>query len=368
MDNVILEQLSKYFKEMIQEIMLNEREKYLKEHSETRGNGYYTRTPKTMLGDMELDIPRTRDGNFKPSILPERKRVTFMLDDVVRALFCAGLSARKTGDVIKNLVGSSISASFVSANLEIPEDVIDKFRNRTFTQEYPVIYIDATYVSLMRDNVAKEAVYAVLGLTKDGRRDLLAYCLPGGDEKSSVWKEIFVNLKDRGLKGVNMIISDDLPGLTEVINEIFPEAEHQLCWFHLKKNIKNKVRRTHFDEILKELEYIFESETEEEAKDRLIAFINKWSKLYRYFNNIRDKINNYTYFFKFHPKVRSYFRTTNWLERCFKELKDNIRVRGYFHSEESANKFLYIFFNDKSLKYQQKKLRYSDILEEAFNG
>ncbi|MCB4205610.1 IS256 family transposase [Deferribacterales bacterium Es71-Z0220] len=368
MDNIILEQLSKYFKEMIQEIMVSERENYLKEHSETRANGYYTRTPKTILGDMELEIPRTRDGNFKPSIIPERKRVTFMLDDVVRALFSAGLSSRKTGDVIRNLVGSSVSASFVSSSLEIPEEVINKFINRNFTEEYPVIYIDATYVPLMRGSVDKEAVYGVLGVTKNGRRDILSYCLPGGDEKSSVWKEIFVNLSNRGLKGVKMVISDDLPGLTEVINEVFPDVEHQLCWFHLKKNIKNKVRKTHFDEILKELEYVFESKTEDEAKSRLLAFINKWSKLYRYFNNLRNKINNYSYFFKFHPKVRSYFSTTNWLERCFKELKDNIRVRGYFHSEESANKFLYLFFSDKSLKYQQRKLRYSHILEEAFNG
>ena len=73
-------------------------------------------------------------------------------------------------------------------------------------------------------------------------------------------------------------------------------------------------------------------------KDRFLEFINKWSKLYRYFNNSRGKINNYCYFFKFHPKIRSYFSTTNWLERCFKDLKNNIRVRGYFHSEDSANK------------------------------
>ena len=137
MNNVIIEQLSKYFKEMIEEIMLKEREAYLKEHVETRGNGYYTRTPKTIFGDTELEIPRTRDGNFKPSIIPERKRVTFILDDVVRALFFAGLSARKTGDVIKNLVGSSVSASFISANLEISEGIIDKFINRTFTKGVP---------------------------------------------------------------------------------------------------------------------------------------------------------------------------------------------------------------------------------------
>jgi len=90
-----------------------------------------------------------------------------------------------------------------------------------------------------------------------------------------------------------------------------------------------------------------------------------WSKLYRYFNNLRGKIDKYTYFFKYSRKLRSYFSTTNWIERCFKE-KDNIRIRWYFYSKESENKFLYIFFRDKNLKYQ-KKLRYLNIFEEAFN-
>jgi transposase-like protein len=130
-----------------------------------------------------------------------------------------------------------------------------------------------------------------------------------------------------------------------------------------ERPVKNKVRKQHFEQILRELEYIFESETK---KDRLSVFIEKWNKLYRYFNNLRGKIDNYTYFFKYSRKLRSYFSTTNWIERCFKEIKDNIRIRWYFHSEESANKFLYIFFRDKNLKYQ-RKLRYLNIFEEAFN-
>ena len=95
-------------------------------------------------------------------------------------------------------------------------------------------------------------------------------------------------------------------------------------------------------------------------------FIEKWKTFYRFFTNLEKKINNYTYFLKFHKDIRSYFRTTNWIERCFKELKDYIRVRGYFHSESSADKFLYCFFTDKAEKYRSRKLRYSELIQEAF--
>jgi putative transposase len=305
MNKIILDQFLERFKEFLEEIMVNEREDYLKEHRDTRGNGFYKRNPKTMFGEMELDIPRTRDGNFKPSILPERKRVTFMLDEIVRALFYAGLSSRKTGEVVKNLFGSSVSSSFISSNLNILEEVIERFKNRELIEEYPVLIIDATYVPIRRDSVEKEAVYAVIGLRKDGKREILSYFIPGGNEKASVWKDMFVKLKKQGLKEVKMIISDDLSGLEEAIQEVFPEVEHQLCWFHLKSNIKKRVRKKHFEEIMKDLEYVLTSPDEETGRKRLEEFIAKWSKLYRFLKYLRKKVNNYCYFLKFPFQLRS---------------------------------------------------------------
>ncbi len=276
-------------------------------------------------------MPRTRDGKFKSSLFLERKRAVFMLDEVVRALFLAGVSSRKVGKVIETLVGSSLSHSYIASVLEISEEVISEFRNRKLTDDYPVLYIDATYIALKRDNVEKEAVYAVLGLKKDGSRDILAYHFPGGNEKSSIWKEIFNDLKNRGLKSPKMIISDDLSGLEEAIEDVFPSAKHQLCWFHLKKNIKNRVRKRHWDAILRELNDIMNADSIEEGKRKMKDFIEKWRTFYRFFANLEKKINNYTCFLKFHKDIRSYFRTTNWIERCFRQLKDYIRVRGYFH-------------------------------------
>ena len=366
MYDLIFTQLKEEFKSMIERIMKEERDRYLQENELTRANGYYTRSPKTILGQIDLSIPRTRDGKFKSEVLPERKRVMFMLDDIIRAMFVSGVSSRKAGKVLENLIGCSISSQFASYASDIPERVIKEFKNKKLDDEYPVLYIDATYVPLKRDSVAKEAVYAVLGLKKDGRRNILAYFLPGGSENTHMWKEIFESLKSRGLKDVKMIISDDLKGLSKAIEESFPQARHQLCWFHLKKNIKSKVRKRHWDEILRELNQIMEAKTQENAEYLMNKFIDEWSRLYKSLSSLKNKIKNYTHFSNLNEKIRVYFSTTNWMERCFKELKDYLRIRGYLHSEESAEKFLYLFFKDKDEKYSSRKLRYFELLMEAF--
>ena len=365
MNKLIIEQLAKEFKRMIEEVMVKERERDLKENRETRANGYYLRSPKTILGQMELEIPRTRDSGFKPSILPERKRVTFLLDDIIRAMFIAGVSARKTGKVLEELLQTSISASFISSAVDIADEVIEKFKTRKLDY-YPVVYIDATYIPLKRNSLDKEALYVVLGLRVDGRRGILRYYLPGGEEKASVWKDVFNDLRKRGLKQPELIISDDLAGIESAIKEVFPAAEHGLCWFHLKRNLKNRVRKRHWDEILKELNQIMDCKDEKEGKEKMRLFVEKWRRIYRSISNLKNKIDNYTHFLKFPNKIRSYFSTTNWMERLSKELKDYTRIRGYFQSEKSADKFLYLFFSQKNEKYLSRRLRYSDILMEVF--
>jgi len=366
MSDLIVTQLAEEFKKMLNEIMVRERKRYLEENKDTRANGFYQRRPKTILGELDLDIPRTRDNGFKPSILPERKRVTFLLDDVIKAMFIAGLSARKTGEVLKELIGSSVSASFISSSADIADSLIEEFKNRTLSNYYPVLYIDATYVPLKRDELDKEAVYVVLGLREDGKREILGYYLPGGDEKASVWKDIFDDLIRRGLKQPKLVISDDLTGLDNVIKETFPVTSHQLCWFHLKRNLKNRVRKRHWNEILSELDEIISSKDEDEGKRKMEIFIEKWSRIYRSLSNLRNKVQNYTHFLRYPDKIRSYLRSTNWMERLFKELKDYIRIRGYFQSEESADKFLYLFFSKKHEKFLSRRLIYSEVIEEVF--
>ena len=178
-NDIIISQLREMFKGMIEEVLREERREYLKEHPETRGNGYYVRRPKTIIGEMEIRVPRSRDSGYKPEILPERKRVMFMLDEIIRAMFISGISTRKTVKVVSNLMGASVSAQFVSQAIEIGEKEMEKWKRRFLELKYPVLYIDATYIPLKRESVEKEAVYVIMGLREDGKREILGYFIPG---------------------------------------------------------------------------------------------------------------------------------------------------------------------------------------------
>lgn len=160
-------------------------------------------------------------------------------------MFIAGVSSRKTGEAIKNLIGIPVSHSYISYSSvsDISEEVINEFKHRKLKEEYPILYIDATYVPLKRDSVDKEAVYAVLGLRYDGKREILSYFLPGGEERASIWKDIFNELKDRGLRGVKIVISDDLTGLSDAIREVFPEADHKLNPVSFKEKYKKQSKK-----------------------------------------------------------------------------------------------------------------------------
>jgi putative transposase len=146
-----------------------------------------------------------------------------------------------------------------------------------------------------------------MGLKIDGTRSILGYYLPGGEERATNWMEVFTDLRGRGLKTVKITISDDLKGLERAIEEVYPVARHQLCWFHLKKNIKNRVRKSHWNEILKELNDIMEQDNQEEAERMMKEFINKWVRIYRSFYTLKSKIRNYLHFFLIFRKDKKLF-------------------------------------------------------------
>ena len=229
--------------------------------SNIKANGYYKRNLNTIIGEIEnLKVPRTRDGKFHSVLIPYKRKNTFKLDQIVRALFTSGISTRKIGDILKELYGISLSYATISNMANIAIEDIEKWKNRKLHSEYAVLFLDATYFPIKRDTVEKEAIYIVSGILPDGHREILGYWIPSGREKASIWSDILLELKEkRGIGKVYFIVSDDLTGIDDVISDIFPDAIHQLCINHIMRNIEKYVRVKDRQEIINDFKEIYKS-------------------------------------------------------------------------------------------------------------
>lgn len=279
-DKDILGFFKAIIKEVLEEALVIERSEYLKEKVNTKGNGYYRRNLKTILGEIEdLSVPRTRDGEFRSELLPYRDRSTSCLDELIQAMILSGLSTRKIGEVLTRLYGYKLSPTTVSKISEVSVEKIESWRKRQISERYAVLFIDSFFFPLKRDSVEKEAIYLVLGLKPDGYREVLGYWLPGGAESSKNWDEIFKELKERGLREVDFIVADELSGLEEVIASNFPGAIYQRCVVHILRNIAQKVRVNDRNMILEDFKKVYKSLTKEEAYDNWNDFRIRWGKV-----------------------------------------------------------------------------------------
>ena len=191
-------------KRALEEMMIEERKEYLERNPGTKGNGYYTRELICgLLGIEDLRVLRTRDGNFRSVFLPYKKKYTEDMEEVIKALFIAGVSQRKFAQVLELLYGMKLSASTISRMAKVGYEEVEKWKNRPLEERYAVIFLDATYFLLRRTKISKEPIYVALGVKEDGRREILGWWLGGSDEESAgIWDEILQELKERGVKQV----------------------------------------------------------------------------------------------------------------------------------------------------------------------
>jgi len=163
-------------KETLEEMIKEERRAYLDENTQTKANGYYTRDLNTPIGAIkDLRVARTRDGGFSSKLLPYRKSYMPGFDQLIWALFYAGISTRKIGEVLEALYGMSISHTMASRLTEVAKEEIQQWKERRLERRYPVIFVDGTYFPMRRGFVSKEVIYVILGIREDGRREILAY-------------------------------------------------------------------------------------------------------------------------------------------------------------------------------------------------
>lgn len=238
------DKLKKSFGKIIQEMLESEMTQHLghdkyehtSENKDNYRNGSSKKKVKSNLGQLDLSIPRDRNGEFEPMIVPKNSRDISNIEQQIINLYGMGNSTREISNFIEELYGFSVSAELVSNITDkiIPE--LDEWKNRRLEDVYPFVYIDAIHFNVKENGVVgKKAAYIAMGISKAGIKEVLGIYI-GENETSKFWMTVFNNLKNRGIKDILVLSSDGLSGIKEAIATAFPNTEHQTCIVHLTRN------------------------------------------------------------------------------------------------------------------------------------
>lgn len=335
--------LNEIFKMTLEGLMYLEREVLVSQDSKNKSNGY---RPKKSIGfgtGFKLSVPRDRLGVFQPYMLELLKEDESRIKDACFELYSKGLTTKDVSSIIEKLYGKSYSESSISNITKGFYKQMQQLRERALEENWIAIYIDAIFVKVKRDTVQSEAFYVLLGVKEDLTRDVLGvYNYP--TESSTNWIEIAKDIEKRGVKQVNLFISDGLSGIEDALKQVFPKTPLQTCIVHYQRNLMRNIRPSNKEEFGRDLKEIFNpnlnDDTVEKARNRLTEVAIKWEKLYP---KISEKMSfdaqNKTILFeymKYDYRVRPMIYTTNWIERLNKSFRKTLKVRGSLPSVESA--------------------------------
>ncbi|WBY90490.1 IS256 family transposase [Enterococcus faecium] len=316
-------------------------------------NGNYSRTFKTEYGELNLTIPRDRNGEFSQQTLPAYKRTNDTLETTIIHLFEKGVTMSEIADLIEKMYGHHYTPQTISNMSKLVSEDVLAFKERTLESSYSVIFMDATHIPVKRQTVSKEAVYITIGIRLDGTKEVLGFTI-APTESAYIWKEVLQDLKNRGLKEVLLVVTDGLSGIEESIHSVYPNAQFQQCCVHVSRNIAHKVRVRDRKEICEDFKLVYQANSKEEALDHIDFMTRKWKKQYPRVVNLLLNPALLT-FYNFPHTIRRTIYSTNLIEGFNKQLKRYTRRKEQFPNEESLERFLVSQFNHKICQIKRDK-------------
>ncbi len=235
-------------------------------------NGSYSRTLHTEYGDLQIHIPRDRNGEFHQQTIAPYKRSNDTLESFVMHMYQKGVTTSEIADLLERMYGHHYTRQTISNMTKTMETQVRAFKERQLAKRYVCIYLDATFIAVKRDTVSKEAVYLVIGIQEDGSREVLAYTI-APTESAFVWQEVLEDLRERGVEEVLLFISDGLKGIKDAIQQIYPTSRYQACCVHLSRNLAHKVRVSDRAEVCEDFKRVYRSSSQKEGQEALDAFI-----------------------------------------------------------------------------------------------
>lgn len=312
-------------------------------------NGTSRKTVTTDVGEVELAVPRDRNGTFEPQTVPKHQRRLDGLTGNVISLYAKGLT---TGDIQAHLLeiyGTEISRETIS---KITDQIVEDmavWQRRPLERLYPVLLIDAIIIKVRDSQVANRPVYVVIGVNMDGERDVLGLWLgPSGGEGAKQWMTMLTELRNRGVADALIVCCDGLKGLPDAIRTTWPDATVQTCVVHLVRNSLRYASKKHWAQITRELREIYTAPTVEAAEVRFGEFAHTWRETYpAMISSWENSWAEFVPFLEFPIELRKIVYTTNAIESLNARFRRAVRHRGHFPNEQAALKILYLVANQK---------------------
>ncbi|MBI4196938.1 MAG: IS256 family transposase [Deltaproteobacteria bacterium] len=324
-------------------------------------NGHYVRHLLTEMGDLELLIPRTREGGFQPKLLERYARRHRSVDEVLLACFCLGLSTRKAASVLVPMIGEEVSASTISRIAKDLDDEVEAYHNRPLSDDYLYLFFDGVVLkSKGAVKVQKKVLLCLFGIRKDGVQEMIDFC-PAGSESQAAWESFLRDLYRRGLKGTlcQLIATDGGTGLHAALEIVYPKIPLQRCWAHKTRNVLDKVKKQDQEAVKKALHKISHAKNRREATKAYWRLASDWRRAYpRAVSCLEKDIDQLLTFFQIkEEELWSRLRTTNLIERAFREVRRRTRPMGVFTNTDSLQRIVFAVFFHLNNNWEQHPLK-----------
>jgi putative transposase len=306
-------------------------------------NGTRSKTVLTDVGEVEIQVPRDREGSFDPKIVKKRQRRLEGVDELVISLAAKGLTTGEISAHLADVYGAEVSKDTISRITDAVVDELVAWQSRPLDAVYPVVFIDAIHVKLREGKVVNRPVYTVVGVTVDGERDILGLWVGDGSEGAKYWHQVLSEILNRGTADVCIVVCDGLRGLPEAIADVWPQAIVQTCVLHLIRNSFRYASKADWAQLAKNLRPVYSAPTEPAAKAALEELADTWGERYPAIVKLwQNAWAEFVPFLSYSAEIRKVIYSTNAIESLHARFRRSVRARGHFPNEQAALKCLYL--------------------------
>jgi transposase-like protein len=328
-------------------------------------NGKTSKKVRTDLGELEIETPRDRNGDFEPQILPKNSKDLSVIEDKVISMYGKGMTQRDISEHIEDIYGIPLSAQSISrlTNKIVPK--IEEWQNRPLNSQYYFVFMDAIHYKVKTNNrIISKAAYIVIGINDDGFKDVLGIWI-GENETSKFWLKVLTDLKNRGVQDILIFSVDGLPGFEQAIKASYPSSVVQRCIVHQIRYSTRYVSYKHSRELMKDLKAVYKAPNEETGYQNLMEFEEKWGNIYpTCVKSWKDNWHVISPFFAYSENIRKIMYTTNIIENLNRQYRKVTKGKPIFPTDMSLMKALYLATENATKKWTSRYRNWDMIKNE----